>query len=78
MDIMSVLIVILIATVFLAKGYNIYNTIKKKGIKGLLSQKLIMLAVVAVLFGIFTLIKPDLEIKNPKHIIGGYISQMMG
>ena len=77
MDLTTVIITILIGLVVLAKGYNMFNTIRKKGIKGVLTQKLIMLSVVGVIIGIVFLVNPDFQFENPKTIITEYIARVI-
>ena len=77
MNIIAIIVTVLIALLVLFKIYNAYNTISKKGIKGLVRQKLGMLAVVGVVLGVFMLINPDFQIQNSKELIVEYISTVV-
>ena len=77
MNYVSIIITVLIILVMLAKFYNMFNTIKKKGIKGVLTQKLIMISVVGIIIGIYVLINPDATIENPKTLITEYVSVLV-
>lgn len=77
MDIAAIILTSTIAIVIIAKFYNMFSTVRKKGLKGFLIQKGIMLSIVAVIFGAYVLINPDSEIINPKKVVTDYIYQML-
>ncbi len=76
MDITTIIITVIIVLIVFAKIYNGYNTVNKKGIKGLITQKLAMFSFVTVIFGVVMFINPNFQIENPKDTITGWISSI--
>lgn len=56
--------------------YKLYS-IRKNGFKSFLTRKLIVLPIIALIYGAFILINPDVSIENPKTIITEYISSVI-
>lgn len=77
MNFTAVIVIVLIALVVLAKFYNMYKTIRTKGVKGVLTQKLIMLSIVGVIFGIVFLINPDVQFENPKEFLVEKVTKIL-
>lgn len=73
MDTNNILISLFIAVVVLFKLY----TVRKKGIKTVLRQKLMTLPVIAIIFGVITLIYPNFNIADSKQVIIDYIDVVM-
>lgn len=79
MNTTAIIVTIVIVLLVLYKLYSAYKTISKdgiNGIKGMLTKKLMMLAVVAVGVGVFVLIYPDVELQSPHHFVAEYISKV--
>ena len=68
---------IIVTIIFIALlAYKLYS-IRKKGLKQALKQKLVMLPIVAIIIGAFMLINPDFEMQNPKDILTGFVSEII-
>jgi F0F1-type ATP synthase membrane subunit a len=75
----SITTIIFSTLVILLTLFKLYS-IKKKGLKdffkSFLTKKLIVLPIIALIYGVFMLINPDVEIQNPKTILTEYISSV--
>lgn len=77
MNIPSILGIGLISLIVIVKLYNGFKTISQKGIKKFLTQKLIILVIVAIIFGLFILIYSDLQFQSPHQIVINYIAEIL-
>lgn len=71
---MKLTIVIVLAIALI--GLKIYMA-RKKGIKKVISQKLIVLGVIGTISGMVWLVNPDYQMPNPKEIVTEYVSEFL-
>ena len=67
------LVIVLVIAIICIKIYML----RKKSIKQILKQKLIMLSIVAVVAGVLWLSVPGFEFENPKNIVTEYVSAFL-
>ena len=68
---------IIVTSIFIILiAYKLYS-IRKKGIKQAITQKLIVLPIVAIVIGAFMLINPDFELQNPKDMLTSFVSEII-
>ena len=68
---------IIVTSIFIILiAYKLYS-IRKKGIKQAITQKLIVLPIVAIVIGAFMLINPDFELQNPKDTLTSLVSEIV-
>jgi len=77
---MSTSMIIVTILMVLATLFKLYS-VKKNGFKNFfksfVTKKLIVLPIVALIYGVYILSYPDIEIESPKTIITEYISSVM-
>ena len=73
MDTASIIVTILFIALL---AYKLYS-IRKKGLKQALTQKLVVLPIVAIILGVFMLINPDFEMQNPKDLLTGFVAEII-
>lgn len=67
---------LVIVAVIAIIGFKIYQ-LRKKSLKEVIKQKLVVVSVAAVIVGILYLSVPGFEFVNPKDIVVGYVSEFL-
>lgn len=73
MDTATIIVTTIFSLMIIFKLYSL----RKNGIKKTLKRKLVLLPIVAVVVGMFILLNPEYEIKNPKDMLTDFVSSII-
>lgn len=73
MDTATIIVTTIFSLMIIFKLYSL----RKNGIKKTLKRKLVVLPIVAVVVGMFILLNPEYEIKNPKDMLTDFVSSII-